>query len=536
MVRRGNLYPTTGEKGIPSLGLILAYDYLIKQGYEQTTSPSLDLQMGDTVFPIFNSNDGGYTNADDSGYQILMNWYHPPQSFTFISVNDVLSQKMSDDFFQDKIVLIGYYTISIKKDFLYSPWSFQTSNQTPRQIFGVEVHANLISYLINVVTGQKPLLKAVPFAIELGIFTVWITLTGILIWSVKKISSPSILIVVCLFIAGFLAKLCYYFNYQIFLIGWWLPIYPTVGIIVTAISSLFYIFRERNLEYIENLESKVIERTCELESALSNLEQRQNQLIKQEKLAFLGRLTAGFCHQFKNPLYSLKYSFLTAKELLDNIELESEYVEHDFESLYELMSNLQEPIDKLELLFKLILISPTRKNIVWLNTNPNDFVKSITNSCFRFKFLNQSSPSTPINVQYELDNVLNQPFDLPQQLEISIFNIVDNALDALLERVEEKNVEPRLTIKTIKKNDRWQIIISDNAGGIPKSIQRSIFEPFVTTKPETSGIGLGLWISYEMLVSVIGGKIEVETKSGFTHFILTIPLHLNVLPLLNQRL
>ena len=293
--------------------------------------------------------------------------------------------------------------------------------------------------------------------------------------------------------------------------------------------SLFYIFRERNLEQIENLELKVKERTSELESALSDLEQQQNQLIEQqkqlieqEKLAFLGRLTAGFCHQFKNPLYALKYNFQTVANLLTDLDLESAQAAENINLVQEVIADLDEPIDKLELLFKLILISPTRKNIVWLEAKANSFVSTVVASCLRFKFLDRSVPG--IKLKKELDPALEEKISVPQQLEIPIFNILDNALDALLNRLDEPNFEPAIAVKTIKREHQWQIIISDNGGGISEIVQKSLFEPFVTTKPETHGIGLGLWISYEMFVKIIGGQISVTVEEEITTFTLTIPL------------
>ena len=523
VVRRGNLFPTTGEEGIPSLGLILAHRYLREKGYQEKTSSSKDLQLGEIVFPAFQASDGGYVNVDDGGYQILMNWYHPPQSFTHISVSDVLSGNVANNFFTDKIALIGYHTISIKKDIFYSPFRSQTQNQTPREIFGVEIHANLASYLINVVTQAQPQLKAVPDVSETLILALWIALTGILVWLLKVIKSPLALIGSSLAVAFILVRLCWEINYQIFVLGWWLPIFPTFAILMTTVLSLFYIFRERNLEQIENLELKIKERTKELESALKDLEQQQNQLIEQEKLAFLGRLTAGFCHQFKNPLYVLKYSFQTVFNLLNEVESTSEEATQKIEELQDFVADLQEPIDKLELLFKLILISPTRKNIVWLEVKPNSFVSSIVASCLRFKFLDRCEPSIPIDIEYELDDALQEPITVPQQLEIPIFNIIDNALDALLNRLDEPNFQPKIAVTTIKSNHQWQILISDNGGGISELVQKSLFEPFVTTKPETHGIGLGLWISYEMLVKIIGGEISVSVEQEITQFVLTVP-------------
>ena len=524
VVRRGNLFATTGENAIPSLGLILAYHYLVESGYAEKTAASGDLQIGDLVFPMLSASDGGYLNADVSGYQILMNWYHPPQSLPQVSVLDVLSGNVSEDLFQDKIVLIGYYTTSVKQDILDTPLRHINQQKTPRSSFGVEIHANLADYLISTVIDGKPLLKAVPDTIEALILTLVIVLTGILVWLLKVIKPPLALIGVGLALGGIFSWFYSELIYQIFVLGWWLPIFPSTAIILTAVSTLFYIFRERNLQYIENLELKIKERTSELESALRDLEKQKNQLIaqqnkliEQEKLAFLGRLTAGFCHQFKNPMALLKQGFAT---VVNNVEQSQALRElKETNPLIQLLLALQEPIDKLELLFKLILISPSQKKIVWLETSPNEFVKSVTSSAERFCGKSLCSP-----IEFNLAPQLDANFSVPQQLEIPLFNLIENALDAVAEREKkDSSFEPLIQVRTNMLQGKWEITITDNGGGISPEIQGKLFQPFVTTKSDCQGIGLGLYISGEVMVNMIKGEILLNQNEN-TRFKLIVPL------------
>ena len=523
VVRRGNLFPTTGENGIPSLGLILAHRYLVESGYTEKTATSGDLQIGEVIFPTFQASDGGYVNADASGYQILMNWYHPPQSLPQVSVSDVLSGKVSDDLFTDKIVLIGYYTTSVKRDILDTPLRHIGHQKTPRSSFGVEIHANLADYLISTVIDGKPLLKAVPDTMEALILTLVIVLTGILVWLLRVIKPPLLLLTAGLALGTIFGWFYSELNYQIFVLGWWLPIFPRTAILVTAVLTLFYIFRERNLQYIENLELKIQERTGELESALRDLEQQknqliaqQNQLIEQEKLAFLGRLTAGFCHQFKNPLALLKQGFSTVVNNVEQSKSLRSLKEKD--PLIRLLLALQEPIDKLELLFKLILISPSQKKIVWLETTPNEFVKSVTSSAVRFCGQSLSSP-----IEFNLAPQLDQHFSVPQQLEIPLFNLMENALDAVVEREKkDSSFVPWIQVQTNMLQEEWEIIITDNGEGIAPEIQEKLFQPFLTNKSDCQGIGLGLYISQEVMVNLIKGEIGLVSNQNTT-FKLIIP-------------
>jgi len=95
-------------------------------------------------------------------------------------------------------------------------------------------------------------------------------------------------------------------------------------------------------------------------------------------------------------------------------------------------------------------------------------------------------------------------------------NIIDNALDAMDGRGE-------LRLKTYAKDGQVVVEISDNGPGVPPEIQSRIFEPFFTTKPPGEGTGLGLHISYNIIVQEHGGQIRVTSQPGLTCFQVTLP-------------
>ncbi len=521
VVRRGNLFPTTGESAIPSLGLLLAHHYLKEAGIVETTAPDGALQWGEVAFPIFEANDGGYVGADAGGYQILMNWYYKPQSFPQVSVTDVLDGSVPDGWFRGRIVLIGYYTPSLKKDLFYTPLSGMERGKTPRQAFGVEVHANLAAYLLGTVLDGRPRLRAIPELGEMVLIGLGVFLSGGLVWALKGLKAPLALITAGFGLAAGISLLWFEAYYYLFLLGWWLPVVPAVaGIWLGALLSLLYILRERNLEYIEGLEGQVRQRTEALEAALTELKVKQEQLIEREKLAFLGRLTAGFCHQFKNPLYLLKHGFAT---VIEGLGADEPGGGENFPLIAQLLRDLQEPLDKLELLFKLILIPPSQKKVAWLEAAPNELVNSIVESAVKFR-VSGSRQSILSQIERQWDPHLQEPRKVPQQLEIPLFNVIENALDAVLTREkEDPDFRPEIQISTHVGDGSWEVAVADNGGGILPGMADKLFEPFTTSKAETEGIGLGLYISREV-IERIGGQISVETEADKgSKFTLTVP-------------
>jgi signal transduction histidine kinase len=96
-------------------------------------------------------------------------------------------------------------------------------------------------------------------------------------------------------------------------------------------------------------------------------------------------------------------------------------------------------------------------------------------------------------------------------------NLIDNAVQAM-------DGHGTLTVRTRLDGDRVRVEIGDTGPGIPEGLRQRIFEPFFTTKPIGQGTGLGLDISYRIVVGRHGGDLTVESKPGDTRFIARLPL------------
>ena len=96
-------------------------------------------------------------------------------------------------------------------------------------------------------------------------------------------------------------------------------------------------------------------------------------------------------------------------------------------------------------------------------------------------------------------------------------NLIDNAVQAM-------DGHGTLTLRTSLDGDCVRVEVADTGPGIPAEIRRRVFEPFFTTKPVGQGTGLGLDISYRIVVGRHGGDISVESVPGDTRFIVRLPL------------
>ena len=108
-------------------------------------------------------------------------------------------------------------------------------------------------------------------------------------------------------------------------------------------------------------------------------------------------------------------------------------------------------------------------------------------------------------------------------------NLIDNAVQAMAgEGVEPAGTTPKekgvLTVRTSLDEDQVQIEICDTGPGVPQEIRSRIFEPFFTTKPVGEGTGLGLDISWRIVVKKHQGDLRVVSEPGDTRFIVRLPV------------
>ena len=107
-----------------------------------------------------------------------------------------------------------------------------------------------------------------------------------------------------------------------------------------------------------------------------------------------------------------------------------------------------------------------------------------------------------------------------------LLNLISNGFYAAMKRKAEMSngYEPALVATTRSLGDHVEIRIRDNGGGIPPEVKEKMFNPFFTTKPPGEGTGLGLSLSYDIIVKQHAGSIEVDTRPGeFTEFRVILP-------------
>jgi signal transduction histidine kinase len=145
-----------------------------------------------------------------------------------------------------------------------------------------------------------------------------------------------------------------------------------------------------------------------------------------------------------------------------------------------------------------------------------DLHQGLDDTLLILSFKLKSGPSVRREYDPDLPKIMGYGSELNQVWT----NILDNAIDALKDMPPGEGV---ITIRTRREGD-WAIVeIEDNGPGVPVDIQSRIFEPFFTTKPPGVGTGLGLDISYNIVVNKHRGDIRLESEPGHTQFQIWLP-------------
>ncbi len=240
----------------------------------------------------------------------------------------------------------------------------------------------------------------------------------------------------------------------------------------------------------------------------------EQQLIQASKMATLGEMATGVAHELNQPLSVIKTasSFfmkkIRRKEPIDeNILLTmSEEVDSHVDRASKIINHMREFGRKSDL------------NLVKMQVN-----QVLERS---FEIFSQQLKVRGIEVEWNLDDNLPEITADPDRLEQVFINLLINARDAIIDRLEagdQDQLLKKIFLRTRSQPNKVIVEVCDTGVGIPPAEKEKIFEPFFTTKEVGKGTGLGLSISYG-IVTDFGGSISVhDNKPQGSCFVITLP-------------
>ncbi|WP_342646072.1 ATP-binding protein [Mucilaginibacter sp. CSA2-8R] len=290
---------------------------------------------------------------------------------------------------------------------------------------------------------------------------------------------------------------------------------------------------EKNSE----LEMMVAQRTAEitqqkeaLEQSVQELKATQAQLIQQEKLASLGELTAGIAHEIQNPLNFVNNFSEVSMELID--EMNEELARGDAEEAAAIAEDIKQNLEKIRHHGKRAdgivkgMLQHSRASTG--QKEPAD-INILADEYLRLAYHGLRAKDKMFNAELvtHLDAGLPKVNIIPQDVGRVLLNLFTNAFYATMQKkkLNGSDYKPTVSVTTRVHQDEVVITVRDNGTGIPEDVKDKIMQPFFTTKPTGEGTGLGLSLSYDIIVKGHGGKINVETAEGeYTEFTISLPL------------
>jgi C4-dicarboxylate-specific signal transduction histidine kinase len=273
-------------------------------------------------------------------------------------------------------------------------------------------------------------------------------------------------------------------------------------------SSIELDVRLRNLVELNQYQRRVSKQKQQLETTLDRLKETETQLVQTEKLASLGRMSAGIIHEINNPLNNMAMGLqvLHKKGAYVATEKQEEYsgylrsVEKELKRVNTIVSDLR------------VFAHPGRE--------AHDYVAVPEVVATVLRLLNAEWAG---KVQIEQHLAEQQTvWGNKNKLIQLLLNLLQNALDALKTKTFETE-GPTIRIEGRVDAGRSLLVIRDNGPGIESRHLKKIFDPFYTTKDVGEGMGLGLAICHR-IVQDFDGRISVRTEVGkYCEFTLEFP-------------
>lgn len=268
--------------------------------------------------------------------------------------------------------------------------------------------------------------------------------------------------------------------------------------------------------YNQELEAEVLKRTQELAELNKNLDikiqeeltkskRQEALLIHQSRSAAMGEMIGAIAHQWRQPLNALGLVQQNLKLRFQMGNLDAEFMANNMEKSERLIHKMSTTIDDFRNFFK------PNKSVELFN------VRSVIQSTV--ELLDAQLKNHSIKVCYSCGDTINI-VGLSGEFSQVILNLINNAKDAL---IQQKRPEPVITINVVQQEKKQiQVIVKDNAGGIPEAIFDKIFDPYFTTKEEGKGTGIGLYMSKIIIENNMGGSLTVFNDNEGANFVIQL--------------
>jgi signal transduction histidine kinase len=257
-------------------------------------------------------------------------------------------------------------------------------------------------------------------------------------------------------------------------------------------------------------------------------------MIQSEKMVSIGGLAAGMAHEINNPLAGilqnaqvirnrvspgLQANEAAAREL--GIDMDTLHAYFEKRGCLRMMDSIMESGHRAARIVENMLSFSRKSNVHMSNVDVCALLDRTVELAANDYDLKKQYDFRKIRIEREYEAEV--PFVPCEESKIQqvFFNLIRNGAQAMA----SKQADACFVLRVGRQGESVRVEIQDNGPGMSEELRKRIFEPFFTTKKVGEGTGLGLSVSYFIVVENHGGSMEVESSPGQgTTFVLTLPL------------
>ena len=266
----------------------------------------------------------------------------------------------------------------------------------------------------------------------------------------------------------------------------------STALLITIILLLISIYFSKKLQ--EKFESY----SKEINHHLEDNTKQQSIMFQQSKMAAMGEMIANIAHQWRQPLSTITTT-ATGMQIQKELNLlDDNMLDEGLNGINHSAQHLSNTIDDF-------------RNFFSVEKSKNKFkVKETIEKAL--SLVSVQFHNKEIHIIKDIEEICIDTYE--NELIQVIVNLLNNARDEL---IKKEDSQPRLIfIKSYEQNNQAILEVTDNAGGIPEEIKQRVFEPYFTTKHQSQGTGIGLFMSREIINKNMNGELHVQNKT-FSH-------------------
>ncbi|HEY2421697.1 MAG TPA: ATP-binding protein [Neobacillus sp.] len=252
-------------------------------------------------------------------------------------------------------------------------------------------------------------------------------------------------------------------------------------------------------QYVETLNRNLEKR---IQEEVAKNRQKDHILIQQSRLAAMGEMIGSIGHQWRQPLNSLSLLIQDVREALDFGEINDQYIDRFTKESMIQINHMSRTINDFRKFYQ-----PNKEKCSFSLSDSIEDALSIFSSSLK---------NHDIHVEFEYRGQ-QMAYGFPNEYSQVVLNILTNARDAF---VMNNNMNRKMFIKIDETEAYLVAEFTDNAGGIEPALLEKVFDPYFTTRPQ--GTGLGLYMS-KMILENMNGQVKVENTGDGARFSLTVP-------------